>query len=408
MQARSAFSHHTNENTLLVQASKAKPSSRRAVLEDISNNTSNAVIIDANPTKDRPITRSLSRRDIPGPQPAAAHVPNQFKSQVQPESQTDPVDQDEEDDSWNHSALETSGDFHMSPASPVSSCRTITSFQRLSLDLLAPVDSEDLSKPQMVSEYAADIVRIWQVKELRKCVPCTYMRDVQTEINYKMRGILIDWLVEVHLKFKLVPETLFITTQLIDRFLARVPTVRPKLQLVGITAMLVACKYQEVYPPEINDFIYISDRAYNKPEILRMEETLLNTLDFNITSPSALSFAKRWLRVAGVLDTVRMHDMVQFLLELTIVDYNSLQFRPSLIAASSCVLAFRLCGHVADVNQVHVHSGYSLDDMHACTAHLSELVRGCGSGKLTAVFRKYSSSSKFGDVAGTALSGLQM
>jgi cyclin B len=79
-----------------------------------------------------------------------------------------------------------------------------------------------------------------------------------------MRAILVDWIIEVHLKFKLLPETLFITVSLIDRFLERVQIKRHNLQLVGVTAMLIASKYEEIYAPEVNDFVYITDNAYTK------------------------------------------------------------------------------------------------------------------------------------------------
>ena len=74
----------------------------------------------------------------------------------------------------------------------------------------------------------------------------------------------MDWIIEVHLKFKLLPETLFITVSLIDRFLERVQIKRHNLQLVGVTAMLIASKYEEIYAPEVNDFVYITDNAYTK------------------------------------------------------------------------------------------------------------------------------------------------
>ena len=86
-----------------------------------------------------------------------------------------------------------------------------------------------------------------------------------------MRSILIDWLVEVHLKFKLVPESLYLTVNLIDRYLEREQVHRSKLQLVGVTAMLIACKYEEIYPPIVKDFVYITDNAYTKEEILEQE-----------------------------------------------------------------------------------------------------------------------------------------
>jgi len=93
-----------------------------------------------------------------------------------------------------------------------------------------------------------------------------------------MRSILVDWLVEVHLKFKLVQESLYLTVNLIDRYLERRQIHRSKLQLVGVTAMLIACKYEEIYPPIVKDFVYITDNAYTKEEILDMERDMLETL----------------------------------------------------------------------------------------------------------------------------------
>ena len=79
-----------------------------------------------------------------------------------------------------------------------------------------------------------------------------------------MRQILVDWLVEVHLKFKLLPETLFLTVNIIDRYTYIKQVKRNDYQLLGVTAMLIACKYEEIYAPEIRDFIYMTDKAYTK------------------------------------------------------------------------------------------------------------------------------------------------
>ena len=97
------------------------------------------------------------------------------------------------------------------------------------------------------------------------------MSEMQTDIHEKMRAILVDWLVDVHYKFKLVPETLYLTINLIDRYLQKEPVTRQQLQLVGVTAMLIASKYEEIYAPIVKDFVYITDNAYTKEEILSME-----------------------------------------------------------------------------------------------------------------------------------------
>jgi cyclin B len=69
-------------------------------------------------------------------------------------------------------------------------------------------------------------------------------------------------------------ETLFLTVNIIDRFLEKRVVPRKKLQLVGVTAMLLACKYEEVSVPVVEDLVLISDRAYTKGEILEMVSPL--------------------------------------------------------------------------------------------------------------------------------------
>ena len=116
----------------------------------------------------------------------------------------------------------------------------------------------------------------------------------QPEVNDKMRAILIDWLIDVHLKFKLLPETMFITVSIIDRFLEKVNVSKSKLQLVGVTALMIASKYEEIYPPEVKDYVYITDRAYNKAEILNMEFNILSTLSFDVTFPTSYRFVEKY------------------------------------------------------------------------------------------------------------------
>jgi hypothetical protein len=116
----------------------------------------------------------------------------------------------------------------------------------------------------------------------------------QVDITERMRAILVDWMVEVHVKFKLLTETIFLSVNLVDRFLAVKPITRTKLQLVGITAMLLASKYEEIYSPELRDFIHIADKAYTREEILRMERLMLTTLDFNLSCSTPLHFLRRY------------------------------------------------------------------------------------------------------------------
>ena len=128
------------------------------------------------------------------------------------------------------------------------------------------IDERDAEDPLCATDYVQDMYEHFRGKEALTSVRPVYM-ETQPHINERMRSILVDWLVEVHLKFKLVPETLYLTINLIDRFLERQEVSRPKLQLVGVTSLLIASKYEEIYPPELRDLVYICDRAYTRSEV---------------------------------------------------------------------------------------------------------------------------------------------
>lgn len=112
-----------------------------------------------------------------------------------------------------------------------------------------------------------------------------------------MRSILIDWIIEVHFQFKLKTESLFLTVNLIDRYLEKAPVSKENLQLVGVSAMLIACKYEEIWPPLIKDYIYMCDNAYDKEQIINQEMSMLTELDFNVDFVSANSFLHRFVQI---------------------------------------------------------------------------------------------------------------
>merc|ERR550537_298302 len=109
-----------------------------------------------------------------------------------------------------------------------------------------------------------------------------------------MRAILIDWLIEVQMKYKLRKETLYLCVNLVDRSLSIRPVARRRLQLVGVGGMLIASKFEEIYPPETRDFVYITDNAYTKEEVLSMEVSMLTALGFNLCCPTVAHFLERY------------------------------------------------------------------------------------------------------------------
>lgn len=164
--------------------------------------------------------------------------------------------------------------------------------------------------------------------------------EKQTHISERMRAILVDWIVEAHKKFKLLPETLFMAVNIIDRYLDVATISREKLQLVGVTALFVCAKYEEIYPPQLKDFIELTQKAFTKSDILAMEGSIVNSLKFNLTVPSSLRFLERYSRVEK-LDK-RSFDLSQYLLELSLVEYKFVKFPESMKACAAIYLTNKL------------------------------------------------------------------
>lgn len=265
-------------------------------------------------------------------------------------------------------------------------------------DSIIDIDSSDSKDPLAVVEYVDDIYAYYTETEVSSCVSPNYM-DRQFDINDKMRAILIDWLIEVHYKFELVDETLFLTINLIDRFLERCTVTRKKLQLVGMTAMLLACKYEEVSVPLLEDFVLISDKAYTRRDVLDMEKLMVNTLQFNMSVPTPYVFMRRFLKAAQ--SDKKLEFLSFFLIELCLVEYEMLKFQPSLLAAAAIYTAqCSLCRFKNWTKTSEWHSNYSEDQLLKCSRLMVTYHRRAGSGKLTGVYRKYS-AYKFGYAAKT-------
>lgn len=161
--------------------------------------------------------------------------------------------------------------------------------------------------------------------------------DDQDDINAKMRAILVDWLVEVHMKFRLVPETLHLCVNIIDRYCSKISVQRSKLQLIGVTALLVACKHEEIYPPEVRDCVYITDRAYDRQEVLDMEQSILKVLNWKISVPTAYPFLDRFLNLTKASPLTR--HAATYYLERTLQEHELLDWRPSVVCAGAVILA---------------------------------------------------------------------
>ncbi|KAL6578528.1 hypothetical protein OROMI_008744 [Orobanche minor] len=203
------------------------------------------------------------------------------------------------------------------------------------------IDSKH-NDPQMCSLYASDIYYNLYAMELARRPLVDYMEKVQRDINQDMRAILIDWLVEVSDEYKMVPDTLYLTVNLIDRFLSENYIEKQRLQLLGVTCMLIATKYEEICVPRVEEFCFITDYTYTKEEVVKMESRVLKLLHFQLSVPTTKKFLRRFIQAAQVsyeVPSAELELLANYLAELTLVEYNFLKFLPSLIAASAVFLA---------------------------------------------------------------------
>jgi len=277
------------------------------------------------------------------------------------------------------------------------------------------IDAADGDNPQLCAEYVKDIYDYLRQLEQLYAVQADYLTmpagsKVKSEINGKMRAILIDWLIQVHQRFSLLQETLYLTVGILDRYLSTrfAEVKRKKLQLVGVSCMWIASKYEEMYAPEINDFVYITDNAYTSLDIRSMELDILRALDFNLGKPLPLHFLRRNSKAAGV--DAKQHNFAKFFMEMTLQEYSFVHVSPSQLAAAALCLSCRVVNEESDETteklrwedkMVH-YSGYKESELEPLMSSIASFVTKSESSKLNFVKQKYQ-SSKFMRISASPL-----
>ncbi|KAF3496687.1 hypothetical protein DY000_02057610 [Brassica cretica] len=204
----------------------------------------------------------------------------------------------------------------------------IGSSTALDIPKVINIDSDE-KDPLLCCLYAPEIYHNLRVSELkRRPVPEVTQKDV----THSMRGILVDWLVEVSEEYTLVPDTLYLTVYLIDWFLHGNHIERQNLQLLGITCMLIASKYEEICAPRVEEFCLMTDNTYTRDQVLEMENQVLAHFSFQIYTPTPKTFLRRFLRAASSHLSQRrleLEFLASYLTELTLIDCRFLKFLPS-------------------------------------------------------------------------------
>lgn len=340
----------------------------RATLGDIGNLPEKDLKVKAGPAK-KVVTRASAKAVKNVPAPAPVQTEPEVKVVPEPASPT---------------PMETSG------CEPADLCQAFSDV--ILHTAVRDVDADDYNNPMLCSEYVKDIYKYLRTLEVEQNVRQNFLQG--QEVTGNMRAILMDWLVQVSIKFRLLQETMYMTVAIIDRFLQDNPVPKKQLQLVGVTAMFLAAKYEEMYPPEISDFAFVTDHAYTPAQIREMERNILKVLKFQLGRPLPLQFLRRASKIHEV--TAEQHTLAKYLLELTMVDYDMVHFPPSMLASAALALTIKILDAGEwDATLTH-YMDYTSESLVPAMAHIAKNVVRVNQGqtKHMAVKGKYSTSKQ--------------
>lgn len=219
------------------------------------------------------------------------------------------------------------------------------------------LDKEDVFDPPMCSEYVNDIFNHLYVLEISS-IPQRDKMFKKKNIRQN-RDILVNWLIKVHNKFKLLEETLYLTMNILDKFLSKQLITIDHLQLVGITCLFIASKYEEIYPPSIKHFAFETDGSCSVDSIKQCEKVILKTLNYDLNYANPMNFLRRISKADDGYD-IKSRTLAKYLMEISLVDIRFLNVLPSLAAAAAMFLSRKMLGKGKwDNNLVHYSGGYT-------------------------------------------------
>jgi len=255
-----------------------------------------------------------------------------------------------------------------------------------------PADKADRNDPLAVTDYIDDMFLHWHNVPSEVCKYLSASR--YAEFSPKMRAILVDWLVDVHIRFKLVPNTLYLCVQLIDRYCSYVTVLRSRIQLVGITCLMIAGKFEDVYPPDVGDCVYITDSAYAEGEVLEMETDILNTLDYRIHKPTIYNFLTRIIKLIKLTKLGRWR--AHYYAERCLQEHDMLDYTECQVACAA--VAYAKMSESLDVwpKEMKTYTKLSFDELKEPIRMIAKFVPEIsvtGSNRqLTAVKKKYANA----------------
>lgn len=246
-------------------------------------------------------------------------------------------------------------------------------------------NDEDTFDVTMVAEYSPEIFNYMHQLEYKLLPEAGYM-DKQDELKWEMRSVLIDWVVQVHSRFNLLPETLYLTVNYIDRFLSKRKVSLSRFQLVGAVALFIAAKYEEINCPTIQEVAYMADNAYSIDDFLKAERFMIDVLEFDMGWPGPMSFLRRTSKADDYDYETRT--LAKYLIEVTIMDSRFVASQPSWLAAGAHYLSRKLLNR-GSWTELHVfYSGYTESQLKPLATTLLKICENAETHH-KAIFEKY-------------------
>ena len=251
------------------------------------------------------------------------------------------------------------------------SIKNETTELNISQEMVIYFDTIHITNVQIPKDYLNTIyynLLVEEGHEITSKPVHTYMKK-QKEINDQMRSILVDWIIDVHHKFGFTDETLFMTVSIIDRYCSSEQISRIKYQCLGITALMIACKHEEINVPKVEDFIYITDNAYTKEEVFKMENDVLSKLNFELLYPSPIKFYE-YLSLHFNFSK-KYHFLGKYLMETFLLDLKYVKYKPSVISCACTYIVMKFFKMI-NYRQSYEKKFFLLDE------NVNTIPSGCG------------------------------
>ncbi|XP_037931740.1 G2/mitotic-specific cyclin-B3-like [Teleopsis dalmanni] len=248
-------------------------------------------------------------------------------------------------------------------------------------------DKLNWDDPYAVSHYAKDIFDY--LKEREKKFPITDYMVKQINLSKSLRSRLIDWMVKVQEGFDLNDETLYLAIKIVDLYLCRVIINKDQIILLGAIALFIACKYDEQRVPLVEDFLYVCNGIYKRNELIKMEMNVLKTIDYDIGIPLSYNFLRRYARCAEI-NSVTL-TLACYILESALMDYVTISFSDSQLAAATLYMALRMFGEKKGwTEKLEYYSGYKLEEFAMVVVVLNAGLHRVKNYKIKTIRKKYS------------------